>query len=390
MLPESTRVRSLTACAVLVYLATGCGKGRFDGAAIPPKPERKTLGSASGAAGSDGTVGTAGTGTTQAPGSGDQTAGTQGTAGFIPGLSSDILSPLPGSMGAAGAGSSVGSTGGSSGGSGTASAGSAPSSAAATTPTNSVGSGGSGGAGGAGGVGGAGSGSTTNMVTPTPPSSGSGTVADTSPRWLTGEWQGFCGHRYDNPDLCEYGFAAPMNTAGACPSGYERVHVGARLQLNDNDARNEAWSATCVRSGTPSAEQIVQPSSYAREGGVYGLCVYSSNSSSCNVATMFPMVSNKTCPTGFTFTHMGARYNGRTEHWYAACIAQSTGPRMVRETGGWRGLCAYDYNGEGCKHAALGGIAARGVCPAGTRWLPFVARFNGRNEIWAGSCISVQ
>lgn len=219
---------------------------------------------------------------------------------------------------------------------------------------------------------------------------GSSVVADSVPRVLAGQWHGFCGHRYDNPGSCEYGYVAPMSASGACPSGFDRVHVGARLQLGDKDAWNEAWSATCVRTGAPSADQVNQPSAYALEGGVYGLCVYNSNSSSCDVASMFPMKANKTCPAGFTFTHMGARYNGLTEHWYAACIAKTSGPQMVRETGAWRGLCAYDYTGTGCSHASLGGITVRAQCPAGTRWQPFVARFNGRNEIWAGTCISLQ
>lgn len=218
----------------------------------------------------------------------------------------------------------------------------------------------------------------------------SSVVGDLPPALLVGEWQGFCGHRSDKPGLCEYGFIAPMDANGACPGGFDRVHAGARLQLGDKDARNEAWSATCIRSGTPSPEQKNQPSAYAREGGVYGLCVYDSTSSSCNIASRFPMNPNKTCPAGFTFTHMGARYNGRTEHWYAACIAKTTGPQMVRNTGGWRGLCAYDYDGTSCSRASLGGITARRQCPAGTSWLPFVARFNGRDEIWAGTCISLQ
>lgn len=204
---------------------------------------------------------------------------------------------------------------------------------------------------------------------------------------VLGEWRGFCGHWHDAPLVCTHGVVPPMTANGTCPSGTTRVHVGARLQLGDNDARTEAWSAACVTSGTPSAEQLQNLSAKARAGGVYGLCVYTHNSSSCDVNTLFPMQANKTCPAGFVFTHMGARYQGRNELWYAACVAQNDGPQVERVQGAWTGVCAYPYNSNACSKAAVGGIIQRGQCPQGTFWRPFVARWNGLNETWVGTCV---
>ncbi|MCA2960597.1 MAG: hypothetical protein IOD12_10105 [Silvanigrellales bacterium] len=210
------------------------------------------------------------------------------------------------------------------------------------------------------------------------------------PAPLVGEWQGFCGSWHNTPNVCEHGVASPMSSSGVCPAGLERVHVGARLQLGDNDARNEAWSAACLRGGAPSAEQGAKPLDFARAGGVYGLCVYTHNASSCDKEVRFPMRADKSCPAGFVFTHFGARYNGMNEHWAAACVAQADGPRVVRAKGAWTGLCAYSHNKTACEHASLGGISQRGQCPAGTSWRPFVARFNGYNEIWAGTCLATE
>ena len=214
------------------------------------------------------------------------------------------------------------------------------------------------------------------------------------PSALVGEWRGLCAHAEGNStNPCTTETVAPMLSNGVCPDGLERMNVGARYAIGDNDARNEIWTSACVRRGTPSAEQQANPSLFARAGGIYGLCVYTNDTSgACDREVRFPMNANQTCPAGFRFVHLGSRYavnNGTSalnEAWYGACMAVADGPQVVMQTGGWTGVCGYTYNQNACNVASVG-ISQRRVCPAGTTWHSYIARYNGLNETWAGTCM---
>ena len=208
---------------------------------------------------------------------------------------------------------------------------------------------------------------------------------------LPGQWKGVCAYTHNRLGGCDIhavgGFVAHSN---ACPPGYVWEHVAARFS-----GRNEHWVGTCIRQGQMPARntEIL----YAHVNGWYGLCAYTHNSSTCDRRVVYPMREDKTCPQGFSFRHVAARYLGRNEWWVGTCMADRTGTRVLpAESGVLRGLCAYQHNRNDCGHVLLHPASSKFVCGNnhalgmhGEHFIPtpFSARFNGRNETHTNTCL---
>lgn len=89
-------------------------------------------------------------------------------------------------------------------------------------------------------------------------------------------------------------------TGGACPPG--TVMTG----INTN--------------GTPLCGEA--PPATLPPGSTAGLCVYWHNRSTCDQVCIPPMGCNKTCPAGFRWIHVAARYEGMNEKWVGTCMKQ--------------------------------------------------------------------
>lgn len=229
-------------------------------------------------------------------------------------------------------------------------------------------------------------GNTTVVVTPT---TKPGIFTDPiQRRYLAGLWAGVCAYTQGGAG-CDITQAFPVGYNGKmCPDGFTFTHVAARHQgPNDNDGRDEHWMASCIYTPGANDPSLVRPEDYSVQGGWYGLCVYRHDSATCNLRAVAPMNQNKTCPAGFVWQQTAARYNGSNEYWVGTCVALRTGTKaLASPSGSFNGLCAYPYNQKSCSRRA-GQVASRGSCPAGTRWAPFSARFDGLNEVWTGTCL---
>lgn len=230
----------------------------------------------------------------------------------------------------------------------------------------------------------------TPVPTPVPPTK----------RHLPGQWVGFCGHTSSSSE-CNEAKMAPALRAGECAPGFEYAHIAARWQgVADNSGSNNRWTGTCMRKADEvlelTDEMGANPEKFAEANNFYGICVSSHNSKTCNKLVRFPMLENKSCPAGFAFKEVSARWAGSTvdpdQFRVSTCVALATGEAAEEAPAQtFTGLCIYNYDtqqvGGACQHDRTGNAVKRGVCVSGQQYIAIAARNNGRNEHWVGACL---
>lgn len=205
---------------------------------------------------------------------------------------------------------------------------------------------------------------------------------------MGGQWFGLCVHQHNSP-TCDVlsQFVSPQKQ---CPQGFVYAPFTARYNVNDQNGLNEVWAGTCLFQGQMAPQMVQSPGLYATAGSLYGMCIHHHASPTCNVGTVWPMAANKTCPPGFAFVSVSARYQGQDDTWVGACTPVGN-PHLPISPYSYslNGVCAYDYrDSHGCSRGAFGlGQMGRMMCPSGFRGYPLTARLNGLNETWASTCM---
>jgi hypothetical protein len=215
------------------------------------------------------------------------------------------------------------------------------------------------------------------------------TLPTTKSPSLKGEWVGLCFFDASRNSLECDKKRVFVNQNKTCPPGFKFREYGART-----NAATQVWSATCIYDGELTDEQALNPAKFALTGALYGFCLYSPfnlfglDSSKC-FETMWPMKSDKTCPTGFQFVETASRVNGNDFYSSAACVLNPGSQRPAPVfSGTLSSLCVYFHNQNKCTDGKFGpNVYDKDRCSEGFSPSHVTSRYAGRDELWASICI---
>ncbi len=246
----------------------------------------------------------------------------------------------------------------------------------------------------------------TPTQTPAPAASPTPTPAPTPTKAsLYGQWAGLCGFN-DGQNSCGLMKVGEIISKGSCSDGFVYQEVASRFQgAGEGSAEDNRRMAACLRSESSplDAEIRANPKDFAVKGNWYGVCYYTvvwdkplfgsghdEVSPTCDNGFMFPMKKDKTCPVGFTFTHIAAQRGGNNERWVGTCVANNTGAHAeAPPSSAIQGFCAYGYDPSKtqCVHAKSGSAIERRQCSNGDVFYPFNGRYGGEDVHWSGVCV---